>query len=126
MKTVSVRDLSHKGVSRIVATAEREPVLVSKNNEPAVWMLSAVELSRVASLDGGDDVYQSAMTLVAVDLFRRDVLSLGKAARLAGMDLADFIELCGAMHVPVLREPPEGFESELVRFEAEMSNQAEE
>jgi prevent-host-death family protein len=124
MKTVSVRELSHKGASKVVSAAETEPVLVSKNNEPAVWMVSAAELARVASqLEDGEGVYRDTLALVGVDLFNRGVLSMGRAARLAGIGLADFIDLCGRLHVPVLREPPEGFDGELAAFDAEVGGE---
>ncbi|MDQ2741544.1 MAG: type II toxin-antitoxin system Phd/YefM family antitoxin [Chloroflexota bacterium] len=122
MKTVSVRELSHNGVSKVVTAAEAEPVLISKNNEPAVWMVSANELARVAARLGGDEsVYRGALALVAVDLFDRGTLSMGRAARLAGLPLDEFIDLCGRMHVPMLRQPPEGFEAELAAFNAQFS-----
>ncbi|MGI8825929.1 MAG: UPF0175 family protein [Chloroflexota bacterium] len=118
MKTVSVRQLSHEGASKVVAAAAAEPVLVTKNNEPAVWMVGASELARVASqVKGGDDVYRHTLALVAVDLFDRGTLSLGRSARFAGVDLAAFIELCGRLHVSILRAPEEGFEAELAAFE---------
>ncbi|MGI8968771.1 MAG: UPF0175 family protein [Chloroflexota bacterium] len=123
MKTVSVRELSHKGASKVVTLAETEPVVISKNNEPAVWMVSATELARVAArLEGDESVYQQTMALVAVDLFNRGSLSMGRAARFAGMQLGDFIDLCGQLRVPILRQPPEGFEAELAAFDAEFES----
>ncbi|MBV9280826.1 MAG: type II toxin-antitoxin system prevent-host-death family antitoxin [Chloroflexi bacterium] len=45
MKTVSIKELSQGGASRVVREAQREPVLISKNNEPAAWVLSSAELA---------------------------------------------------------------------------------
>ena len=84
-------------------------------------MVSAKELARVAThLEGDDDVYRRTLALVAVDLFDRGTVSMGRAARFAGMNLADFIDLCGQLHVPVLREPPEGFDGELAAFDSQL------
>jgi hypothetical protein len=119
VKTVSVGELSHNGVSKVVSAAESEPVLISKNNEPAVWMISARQLARVAGgHEGGEGLYANALRFLAVDLFDRGALSMGQAARLAGLSLGDFIDLCARLEVPTLREPSEGVESELDRFDA--------
>jgi hypothetical protein len=118
VKTVSVGELSHKGVSRVVSAAEQEPVLISKNNEPAVWMLSARQLARLAGgHEGGQAVYANALRLLAVTMFDEGILSLGQAAHLAGLPLGEFIELCGRLGVATLREPGEGVEAELARFD---------
>lgn len=111
-------ELSHEGASKVIRTAETEPVLVSKNNEPAVWMVSAEALARVAEHRTGDqEIYRSALQVVAVDLFDRGMLSMGRAARLAGVPLGDFIDLCDRLHVPILREPDAGLVEEVGSFE---------
>lgn len=118
MKTVPVRELSQNGASKVIAAAESEPVLVTKNNEPSVWMVSARDIALASVQQAGDDsIYRDALGVVAVDLYRRGLLSLGRAARLAGIPLAEFILLSGKMHVPVLREPPGGLEAELAGLE---------
>ena len=107
-KSVSVAELSHGGASRAIRTAQDEPVLVSKENRPAAWIVSAERLAEVAAARGvPQDIYERALELIAVDLFRDDVLTLGQAATLAGMPLGDFVDLCGRLHVPVL-SPPAG------------------
>jgi len=119
MKTLSVRDLSSKGASSAVAAAETEPVLITKHGEPAVWMVAARKLAALAAERGGEEqVYRRALELIAVDLFDREVLSLGQASRLVGIALSDFIDLCARLRVPVLREPEEGIEAELASFDA--------
>lgn len=108
-KTVSVAELGHGGASRAIRDAQQEPVLVSKENRPVAWILSADMLAEVAAARGvGRDVYQRALGLLAVDLYRHEVLTLGQAARLAGLRLGDFVDLCGRLQVPVLWEPTEG------------------
>jgi hypothetical protein len=112
-KTFSVAELGHGGASRAIRTAEHEPVLVSKENRPAAWIVSAEKLAAVAAAFGRSDVYQQALALVAVDLYRDEVLTLGQAARLAGLPLGDFIDLCGKLHVPVLWEPKGGIAADV-------------
>ena len=119
VKTVSVAELGHGGASRAVREAQQEPVLISKENRPAAWIVSAQEVARVAAARGVDpDVSQRALELIALDLYQREVLTLGQAAKLAGMELADFIDLCGALHVPVLWEPKAGIGAEVDAFAA--------
>jgi hypothetical protein len=42
-----------------------------------------------------------------------EVLTLGQAARLAGLPLGDFIDLCGKLHVPMLWAPKGGIAAEV-------------
>lgn len=118
MKTLSVKDLAQEGVSRAIREAEGDPVLISKNNRPAVWMISASALGRAVAAMGGDpDLYRSALQVLSVKLFDGGMLSLGRAAELAGLPLTDFMDLCGALHVPVYRPPREGLDAEVRAFE---------
>jgi prevent-host-death family protein len=117
MKTVSVRELSQGGASKVVAAAHEGPVLVTKNGEPAAWVIDAAQLAAVGRRLGGSR-YEQAMAALAVDLYDKEVLSLGRAARLAGVPIGELIELAGEMHVPVLRRPPDGLAVELADLEA--------
>jgi hypothetical protein len=113
-KTFSVAQLGHGGASRAIREAQDEPVLVSKENRPAAWIVSAERLAQVARARGSDgDVYQQALSLMAVELYRANQLTLGQAAKLAGMPLGEFIDLCGQLRVPVLWEPPAGLDAEV-------------
>jgi antitoxin (DNA-binding transcriptional repressor) of toxin-antitoxin stability system len=124
MKTVPVRELSQNGASKVIAAAEHEPVLVTKNNEPAVWMVGAREVALVSEqLTGDQSVYRGALAVVAVDLYSRSILSIGRAARLAGIPLAEFILLCGKLQIPVLNEPPGGLEAEFAGLEAALQGE---
>ncbi len=121
-KTVSVGELAHGGVSRAIRAAQQEPVLVSKENRPAAWIISAEKLAQVAA--GGEEsteIYRRALALLAVDLYQSGTLTLGQAARLAGMSLGDFIDLCGRLRVPVLWEPVEGIGAEVDALAAALS-----
>lgn len=119
VKAVSVAELGHGGASRAVREAQHEPVLVSKENRPAAWIVSAEAIARVAAARGEDpDVYQQTLELVAVDLYQHEVLTLGRASKLAGMTLGDFIDLCSRLRVPILWEPEGGIGAEVDAFAA--------
>src|SRR5439155_26995628 len=51
-KTISVAQLGHGGASRAIRDAEDGAVLVSKENCPAAWIVSAARLARVAAARG--------------------------------------------------------------------------
>ena len=60
--------------------------------------------------------------LIAVDLYHREVMTLAQAAKLAGLTLGDFIDLCGQLRVPILGEPTEGIGHEVDAFAAVMDD----
>jgi hypothetical protein len=102
-KTVSVAKLNHGGASQAIRDAQEEPVLVTKENQPAAWIISSDRLAEAAAGNGTDpDVYQKALEAIAIKLYEDETLTLGQAAKLAGMSLHDFIDLCGQHHVSVL------------------------
>ena len=124
-KTISVAELTHGGVSRAIRDAQNEPVLVSKENRPAAWIFSARKLADVAAARGEEAAatYQRALELMAVELYRDETLTLGQGAKLAGLHLNDFIDLCGRLRVPILWEPMGGLEGEVQRLEALLPQQ---
>lgn len=118
-KTISVARLSHGGASRAIRDAQQEPVLVSKENRPAAWIVSAEKLAQVAAARSGEqDVYQRTLELLAVELYRSETLTLGQAAKLAGLPLGGFIDLCGRLRVPILWESERGLAAEVESLEA--------
>lgn len=117
MKTLSVREVN-ENVSRALQEARSQPVLVRHADQPAVWMVSAAEVARAAGWgQAGDGVYEKVLEVVAADLFDTGVLSMGQAARLLGITVNDFIELCDRLEVPVLRESDRSVEEQLDSFE---------
>lgn len=54
-----------------------------------------------------DDLAQETRRLLALRFFRQRVLSLGKAARLAGLSRWEFTEFLSKNNVPVLDYSPE-------------------
>lgn len=114
-KIFSVAELGHGAASRAIRAARQEPVLVSQENRPAAWILSAEKLAQVAAARGAAvaDAYQRALELLAVEFYREATLTLGQAAKLAGLSLSDFIDLCGKLDVPILWEPAGGLVAEV-------------
>lgn len=118
-KTISVAQLGHGGASRAIREAQEEPVLVSKENRPAAWIISAERLAEVAAASNAElGFYDQALRLLAVELYEKETLTLGQAARLVGMNLHDFIDLCSRLDVPILWEPPGGIKAEVEAMEA--------
>jgi predicted HTH domain antitoxin len=107
-RTISVAKLGQGGASRAVREAQEEPVLVSRQNRPAAWLVSAEQLARIAAQSGQGDMYQHTLRLVATALYCQGTLTLGQAARLAGLALSDFIDLCGRLRIPILWESEAG------------------
>jgi predicted HTH domain antitoxin len=65
----------------------------------------------------GDRLEQEMKRVMAVDLFRRGLLSTGKAAELADMRLADFMDLLLAYDVPIVEYTIEDYEKDMRAFE---------
>ena len=65
----------------------------------------------------GDRLEQEVKRVMAVDLFRRGLLSTGKAAELADMRLADFMDLLLAHDVPIVEYTIEDYEKDMKAFE---------
>lgn len=103
-KIVSVEELGHDRASRAIRQAEQEPVLVSKENRPAAWIVSAEQLAKVSISLGEESarIYHRVLALVAAEQYRQGVLSIEQAAKLAGLPLGDFIDLCSELRIPVL------------------------
>lgn len=60
-----------------------------------------VDLVTVARLDQGSGVSQEAAKLIALELFREDQISLGRAAELCQTPLEAFMDYAGKHGVPL-------------------------
>jgi predicted HTH domain antitoxin len=69
------------------------------------------ELLRAANLDG-ENPSQEAARLLALELFREEKISLGRAAELCQTPLADFMDFAAKHGVPPLRYSNEDLEEE--------------
>jgi predicted HTH domain antitoxin len=68
-------------------------------------------LLRAANLDG-ENPSQEAARLLALELFREEKVSLGRAAELCETPLADFMDFAAKHGVPPLRYSHEDLEEE--------------
>jgi len=62
-----------------------------------------------AVLSFGDEVHRA----LAVYLFESEQCTLGQSAKLARLSIGEFIDLLGAVGIPVLRYSPDELEDEL-------------
>jgi predicted HTH domain antitoxin len=106
MKTLTIGEVCRDGVTKAVRTAEQEPVLIRRGDKPAVWMVSARDVARIA-VESGGDTSRAALEILAARLFGDAVLTMNQAAQLAGLTLNDFLTLCDRLHVPVVQEQAE-------------------
>jgi predicted HTH domain antitoxin len=95
-KVVRVRDLKDNPTQALRAARDR-PVLVLNRDVPEAVILSMRDL--------GPETGSVRLSLARA-LYAADVLSLGRASRLAGVPLQEFIEHLGAAGIPVLRLTP--------------------
>jgi len=60
-----------------------------------------------------DELVAQIRLMAALKMFELGKLSSGKAAELAGLTRAEFIEMCGRYRVPVFNYSPDELEEEL-------------
>ena len=70
----------------------------------------------VARLLGARDLSRAVRELVALELYREGVISLGKAAEIAGLSLWEMMELLARKGVPI-RYGPEDLDEDLRTLE---------
>jgi predicted HTH domain antitoxin len=96
-----------KSTAKLIEEAESGQVaIVTKDGRPVLLAIPYDE--RLAK----EDVHVA----VAVRLYQNEVISLGRAARIAGFSLSEFIDRLGALDIAVIRYPPEELERELAEF----------
>lgn len=107
METFSIRDLRERS-GELVRQAEAGHLsVVAKHGRP---LFVAVPMDEHL-------LKQGVAVALAVRLFADKTVSLGKAAKLAGLPLEDFITHLGAMGVPAVDYPPEDLDEELAAIE---------
>lgn len=103
MQTFTIRDLRDR-TGELVRDAEAGKLsLITKHGQPVFVAVPFDE----NLLKYGVNV------ALAVKLFDEEMVSLGKATRLAGMSHSEFIDLLGRMDIPVVRYAPGELEKEL-------------
>lgn len=107
MQTFTIRDLRDR-TGELVRDAEAGKLsVVTKHGQPVFVAVPFDE----ALLKNGVGV------ALAVRLFDEEQISLGQAARLAGMSHSTFIDLLGSLRIPVARMAGGELERELADFE---------
>ena len=106
MGAISVEQLI-KTPSRLIEEAERGQVaIVTKDGRPLFLTVPYDE--RLAK--------EGMHVAVAVRLYEKEVISLGKAASIAGVSLSEFIYLLGALKIPAIRYPAADLDREIAEF----------
>ena len=107
MDTFTVRDLrEHTGT--LIHDAEAGKLsLITKHGRP---VFLAVPFS--------EDLLKSGLRItMAILLYQEDTLTLGKAAKLAGLSIETFIEKLGSLGIPSVKYSAEDLEKELKDFD---------
>ena len=106
MHTLSDTELKSAPQSLIEGAQRGEPAIVTVAGEP---VMMAVPLTP------GVDV-QAALTDLAATLFDREHISLGTAARMAGLAYSEMIDELGRRNIAVIKLEPGELERELAAF----------
>lgn len=104
MKAVNVRELKNNP-SESLRMAREGPVVVLNRDTPEGLLISLHDMSLGVSED--------FRVLVAIALFRDRALPLGRAARVAGISLENFMEQASREGVPVLTGTVQTVESDV-------------
>ena len=93
MKAVSVRELK-KNPSAALRAAREQPVIVLNRHEPEAVLIHLHDDSLLSE--------PGVRQAIATGLFRERSLSLGLAAKYAGLGIAEFIEHVSRLEIPVV------------------------
>jgi predicted HTH domain antitoxin len=94
MRTVGIRDLKDNP-TRALRAAREQPVLITNRDDPEALLLS---------LRGLAEHEPDVRLTLATTLFDQAGMSLGRAARLAGMSIEAFINHLGSRGIAVFRQ----------------------
>ncbi len=107
MDAFTIRDLRER-TGELIRDAEAGKLsIVTKHGQP---VFVAVPFDETLLKEG-------VGVALAVKLFDDEVISIGKAAKLAGMPQGEFIDHLGALKIPVVRYGKEELQRELAAFE---------
>jgi len=103
METFTIRDLRER-TGELVGNAEKGHLaVVSKHGRP---LFVAVPLAESLLRHG-------VQVALAIKLFQEGVISLGRAAKLAGTDYESFLDKLAALGIPAVDYPPDELDEEL-------------
>ena len=63
--------------------------------------------------DSPEQIERTALEIIVLDLYRRHVISGGRAAEILNLDLLTFIRWSGSLGIPYLDMTPEEWQQEL-------------
>jgi len=106
MQTFTVHDLRDKTGDLIREAESGHLSIVTKHGQP---VFIAVPFDETLVREG-------VTIALATHLFDDEAISLGQAARLAGMGVTDFTEHLAQCHVPLARPRPRELEQEIDAF----------
>ncbi len=106
METFTIRDLKER-TGKLVSDAEAGQLSLVTNHGRPLFVAVPVDETLLA---------QGVDLALAAKLYSEEVLSLGRAARLAGLSIEAFIEKLGAMGVAVADYSPAELNDELARI----------
>jgi prevent-host-death family protein len=106
MGAISVEELARRPARLIEEAESGQVAVVTKDGRPLFLAIPYDE--RLAK--------EEVHVVVAVHLYERGVVSLGRAAKIAGLPLSDFIDRLGALKIPVARYSPDELSRELAEF----------
>lgn len=107
MDTFTVRDLRERTGDLIRDAEEGKLSIVTKHGQP---VFVAVPFDEILLKEG-------VRVALAVKLFDDEVVSVGKASKLAGMSQSEFIDHLGVLKIPVMRYGKKELEQELAASE---------
>lgn len=109
MKTVNLRQLRN-AASAVLRMAREQPVVVLKRNQPEALL---VHLDHETLLRE-----PGVRVALATALYRSGSLTLGRAARVARMALAEFMQHVSRLGIPAIRGTAQSVRSDVANLEA--------
>lgn len=103
MQAFTIRELRERTGDLVRGAEQGHLSVITKHGEP---VFVAVPLDETLVREGLN-------TALAIRLFQEHAISLGKAARMAGMNLAQFTAKLAAQGIPVVDYPPDELDAEL-------------
>ena len=106
MDAMSVEELK-KHPDRLIEGAENGKLSVVTRDGHPIFMAVPYD---------GSLATENVFVAVAVRLYENEAVSLGRAAKMAGLSISEFIDRLGALKIPVVRYSAEELERELAQF----------
>jgi len=106
MGSISVEELA-RSPARLIEEAESgEVAIVTKDGRPLFLAVPYDE--RLAK--------EEVRLVVAVHLYEKEIVSLGRAAKIAGLPVGEFIDRLAALKIPVVRYSADDLSREIAEF----------